>query len=173
MTPEQVAEYLRINTHTIYRLIRQQKLAASRIGRAYRIPKEDVQAFLLAHSTRPDVRKALFDRVLAIAERDPGVSSDDVLDELEEMDRDDSRSQASERCSGSATVTMVCRPTRDAAALKSQAGGTPGWVPAWSRRSRGRPANRELTARHLVTFSSRAASRACLRSGARIWIRAS
>ena len=96
MTPEQVAEYLQLNTHTVYRLIRQQKLAASRIGRTYRIPREDVQAFLLAHSTRPDVRKALFGRVMAIAERNPGVSSDDVLEELEQMDREKSRSQASE-----------------------------------------------------------------------------
>lgn len=88
MTPEQVAEYLQLNTDTVYRLIRNQQLAASKIGRAYRIPKEDVEAFLLSHSTRPQVRQALFDRVLSIAERNPGVDSDAVLEELEAMDEE-------------------------------------------------------------------------------------
>ena len=48
MTPEQVAEYLQMNTHTIYRLIHDHKLAAIRIGRAYRIPKEDLDNFIFA-----------------------------------------------------------------------------------------------------------------------------
>lgn len=43
MTPEQVAEYLQLNTDTGYRLIRQKKLPAAQIGRAYRIPGEDVE----------------------------------------------------------------------------------------------------------------------------------
>jgi excisionase family DNA binding protein len=88
MTPEQVAEYLQLNTDTVYRLIRQNKLAASQIGRTYRIPKEDVENFLLAHSTRPEVRKALFERVMRIAQSNPGLDSDDVLEELEELDRE-------------------------------------------------------------------------------------
>lgn len=87
MTPEQVARYLQLNPHTVYRLIRQHKLAASRIGRTYRIPKENVEAFLMANSTRPQVRQAMFQRVLEIAERNPGVDSDEVLEELEELDR--------------------------------------------------------------------------------------
>jgi len=33
-----------------------------------------------------DARRAAFERVLSIAERNPGASSDDVLDELEQMD---------------------------------------------------------------------------------------
>src|SRR5712692_5955466 len=86
MTPEQVAEYLQLNTDTVYRLIRQNKLAASQIGRAYRIPKKDVENFLFAHSTRPQVRKALLDRVMGIAQCNPELNSDDVLDELEELD---------------------------------------------------------------------------------------
>ena len=36
MTPEQVADYLQLATETVYRLIRQRKLAATRVGRAYR-----------------------------------------------------------------------------------------------------------------------------------------
>src|SRR5712692_9791059 len=88
MTPEQVAEYLQLNTDTVYRLIRQNKLAASQIGRTYRIPKEDVESFLLAHSTRPQVRKALFNRVMGIAEANLDLNSDVVLDELEVLDRE-------------------------------------------------------------------------------------
>ena len=88
LTPEQVAEYLQLNTDTVYRLIRQKRLAATQIGRAYRIPKEDLDEFMEANSTRPAVRQALFHRVLQIAERNPGLSSDDVLEELEAEDRE-------------------------------------------------------------------------------------
>lgn len=88
MTPEQVAEYLQLNTDTIYRLIRQNQLAASQIGRAYRIPKEDVESFIITHSTRPQVRKALFARVMDIAQSNPDLNSDEVLDELEQLDRE-------------------------------------------------------------------------------------
>jgi excisionase family DNA binding protein len=90
MTPEQVADYLQINTDTVYRLIRGHQLAASKIGRAYRIPKEDVETFLLAHSTRPQVHDALVKRVAEIGERNaaryPELTSDDVLAELEADD---------------------------------------------------------------------------------------
>lgn len=88
MTPEQVAKYLQLNKDTVYRLIRSHRLAASKIGRTYRIPREDLESFLLTNSNRPSVREALFQRVLSIAERNPGVSSDDVLEELEAMDED-------------------------------------------------------------------------------------
>lgn len=88
MTPEQVADYLQLNTDTVYRLIRQNRLAASQIGRTYRIPKEDVEAFLLAHSNRPQVRKALFKRVMSIGAQNPALDSDDVLEELEQIDRE-------------------------------------------------------------------------------------
>lgn len=88
MTPEQVAEYLQLTTDTVYRLIRQHQLAASLIGRSYRIPKEDVESFLVAHSNRPQVRKTQFDRVMRIAESNPGLDSDAVLEELEQFDRE-------------------------------------------------------------------------------------
>ena len=90
MTPEQVAEYLQLNTDTVYRLIRGHQLAASKIGRTYRIPKEDVDTFLLSHSTRPQVREALIKRVAEIGERNaaryPELTSDQVLEELEADD---------------------------------------------------------------------------------------
>ena len=86
MTPEQVADYLQLNTDTVYRLIRERKMAATQIGRAYRIPREDLEAFLTANSTRPMVREALFRRFMEIAERNLGVNSDDLLEELERED---------------------------------------------------------------------------------------
>ncbi len=86
MTAHQVADYLQLSPAAVYRLIRRKQLAASRIGRSYRIPREDLDAFLLAHSTRPEVQDALFDRVLAIADRNPGLDSDEVLEELERED---------------------------------------------------------------------------------------
>lgn len=86
LTPEQVADYLQMNTDTIYRLIRQKKLAATQIGRSYRIPKEDLDDFLAANSSRADVRETLFRSFMDIAKNNPGISSDDVLIELESMD---------------------------------------------------------------------------------------
>ncbi len=86
MTPEQVADYLQLDKETVYRLIRGKRLAATRIGRAYRIPREDLDAFLLANSTRPAVQEALFARLAEVAGRNPGVDGDDLLEELERAD---------------------------------------------------------------------------------------
>lgn len=90
MTPEQVAEYLQLNTDTVYRLIRGHQLAASKIGRTYRIPRENVDTFLLSNSTRPQVREALIKRVAEIGERNaaryPELTSDQILEELEADD---------------------------------------------------------------------------------------
>jgi len=84
MTPEQVAEYLQLAKDTVYRLIRQRKLAATRIGRAYRIPREDVERFIVANSTREEVRSLLFRRVLEIADRSPeALDGDSLLEALE------------------------------------------------------------------------------------------
>ena len=91
MTPEQVADYLQLDTETVYRLIRRKELAATKIGRSYRIPREDLDAFLLAHSTRPEVREALFARFMELAEHNPGLNSDDVLEELERDDEERKR----------------------------------------------------------------------------------
>lgn len=96
MTPEQVAAYLQLSTDTVYRLIRMRRLAASRIGRAYRIANEDVEAYLLTHSTRPEVRASLIEQVQEIGQRNaaryPDLTSDDVLADLEAYD--DARRQA-------------------------------------------------------------------------------
>ena len=51
LTPQEVAEYLQLAPDTVYRYIRQGKLVACKLGRQYRIPKENVQLFLLVTST--------------------------------------------------------------------------------------------------------------------------
>lgn len=46
MTVEQVASYLQLNKLTVYRYIREGHLPASKVGKAYRIRKSDVEWFL-------------------------------------------------------------------------------------------------------------------------------
>jgi excisionase family DNA binding protein len=54
-TPEQAADYLQVNKETVYRYIRQGKLVASKLGRAYRIPRGSIDLLLWATRTRDDV----------------------------------------------------------------------------------------------------------------------
>lgn len=54
-TPQQAAEYLQVDKETIYRYIRQGKLVASRLGRAYRIPQSSIDLLLWATRTRVDI----------------------------------------------------------------------------------------------------------------------
>lgn len=86
MTPEQVAEFLQINPATVYRYIRQHKLEASRLGRHYRITRAAVDRFLRANSNASAVRAALFERVGRIAERNRGLTDEEVMRVLEEVD---------------------------------------------------------------------------------------
>jgi excisionase family DNA binding protein len=58
MTVEQVAAYLQLNKMTIYRYIRARHLRAARIGKAFRIRKADVDAFLQSQTARPSRRRA-------------------------------------------------------------------------------------------------------------------
>jgi excisionase family DNA binding protein len=55
LTPEQAAIYLQVDRETIYRYIRDGKLVASKLGRAYRIPKRSIDLLLWATRTRPDI----------------------------------------------------------------------------------------------------------------------
>ncbi len=54
-TPEQAAAYLQVDRETVYRYIRNGKLMASKLGRAYRIPRRSVNLLLWATRTRPDI----------------------------------------------------------------------------------------------------------------------
>ncbi|MFQ5855996.1 MAG: helix-turn-helix domain-containing protein [Anaerolineae bacterium] len=62
LTPQEVAEYLQLTPETIYRYIRQGKLAASKIGRYYRVPRENVELFLMATSIAGDATLRQFSR---------------------------------------------------------------------------------------------------------------
>lgn len=56
MTPDQAARYLQVDRETVYRYIRSGKLNASRLGRSYRIPRQNIELLLLATSTRPYIK---------------------------------------------------------------------------------------------------------------------
>ena len=58
LTPAQAADYLQVQVdrETIYRYIREGKLAASQLGRNYRIPKENIDLMLWATRTRDDIK---------------------------------------------------------------------------------------------------------------------
>jgi len=58
MTVEQVADYLQLNKLTVYKYIRDGRLPAARLGKAYRIRLADVDAFLEAQMSRPSARPA-------------------------------------------------------------------------------------------------------------------
>jgi excisionase family DNA binding protein len=95
MTPEQVADYLQLSKDTVYRYIREGKLTASRLGRNYRIPRENVDLFLLATSTSDTAREALFKRWESVAERNKEIPfrevDNDVAEAVAEIRRSNDR----------------------------------------------------------------------------------
>jgi excisionase family DNA binding protein len=80
-TPEQVAKLLQVDVTTVYRYIKEGKLVASKLGRTYRILKEDVDLLLALTSTGEVARQRLFERVAKVAERNRAIP-------LEEVERD-------------------------------------------------------------------------------------
>jgi excisionase family DNA binding protein len=46
LTPNEVAEQLRVSTMTVYRLIKAGDLRAARIGKSFRIREDDVDRYL-------------------------------------------------------------------------------------------------------------------------------
>ena len=46
LTPNEVAEQLRVSSMTVYRLIKAGDLPAARIGKSFRIREEDVDSYL-------------------------------------------------------------------------------------------------------------------------------
>lgn len=71
-TPEQAADYLQVNRETIYRYIREGKLAASKLGRTYRVPRRSLDLLLWATRTRPDIsiREYTGEEIAAFLEAD-------------------------------------------------------------------------------------------------------
>ncbi len=54
MTVAQVADYLQLNKLTVYRYIREGKLPAIKLGRTFRIMREDIHWFLDAQRAAPE-----------------------------------------------------------------------------------------------------------------------
>jgi excisionase family DNA binding protein len=88
MTPEQVADLLQLDSETVYRLIRDGKLTTVNVDGTQRVARGDLETFLAAEATMPTLREALFQRVMSVADRNPGLSSDDLLDELNLLDQE-------------------------------------------------------------------------------------
>jgi excisionase family DNA binding protein len=56
-TVDEVADYFRLSTRSIHRLIEKGELVAHRFGRAVRIAKSSIDAFLAARSLNKKPRK--------------------------------------------------------------------------------------------------------------------
>jgi excisionase family DNA binding protein len=56
LTPREVADLLRVSSMTVYRLIKSGELRAVRVGKAYRILEEDVDAYLAGRFTQAGYR---------------------------------------------------------------------------------------------------------------------
>jgi len=52
LTPREVADLLRVSSMTVYRLIKSGELRAVRVGKAYRILEEDVDAYVADRFTQ-------------------------------------------------------------------------------------------------------------------------
>jgi excisionase family DNA binding protein len=88
MTAQAAADYLRLNTDQIHRLITSGRIPATKQAGDYRIQKGELDSFLEANADDPILRAALFRRVLEVAEANPGVDSDEILEELEAYDEE-------------------------------------------------------------------------------------
>ena len=53
-TPQEVADYLKVDVRTVYRWLREGELNALRFRREYRISESDLRDFLKRHRTRPE-----------------------------------------------------------------------------------------------------------------------
>ncbi len=52
-TPQEVADYLKVDVRTVYRWLREGKMNAIRFQREYRIAESDLRDFLERRRTRP------------------------------------------------------------------------------------------------------------------------
>ena len=52
LTPQEVADHLRVSSMTVYRLIKSGELRAVRVGKAYRLLEDDVDAYLAERFTQ-------------------------------------------------------------------------------------------------------------------------
>jgi excisionase family DNA binding protein len=52
LTVQEVADVLRVSTMTVYRLIKNGELGAVRVGKAYRVREDDLDAFIANQYTQ-------------------------------------------------------------------------------------------------------------------------
>jgi excisionase family DNA binding protein len=57
LTIQEVARYLNVNRFTVYRLIRQKKIPAFKVGNQWRFKQEMIDAWLAEHSTMSRKRR--------------------------------------------------------------------------------------------------------------------
>jgi excisionase family DNA binding protein len=60
LTPEQAAEYLQVSRETIYRYIHRGQLAAMKLGRVYRIPRDSLELLFCSTRARGDIPIRLY-----------------------------------------------------------------------------------------------------------------
>ena len=53
MTVAELSEYLKLDKMTIYKMVKEKRLPAARIGKQYRFFREDVEAWIRSQSTGP------------------------------------------------------------------------------------------------------------------------
>jgi excisionase family DNA binding protein len=76
MTLEEIAEYLRVNKKTIYRLLEKHEIPSTKVGHQYRFDKNAVDGWLRAHSSGAKAN-------ILVVDDDPDVCSF-IKDTLEE-----------------------------------------------------------------------------------------
>ena len=88
LTVDQVAAYLQLNRLTVYRYIREGRLRASKVGKAYRIRKADVDWFLDTMRTLPVRRSKTPARPEVVAKRPDAVAVVPRVDSADLRDRE-------------------------------------------------------------------------------------
>ena len=53
LTPDEVAEYLKVNKYTIYRMVAEKRLPAIRIGNQFRFKRSVLELWLRKNATLP------------------------------------------------------------------------------------------------------------------------
>lgn len=86
LTADEVAEILQVSRESVYRLIKDHELIASKVGRAYQISEYALNNYLLSNSNRCEIQSVLFRPLMEIGKRNPDLDGDEFLEWLEEQD---------------------------------------------------------------------------------------
>ncbi|USG64307.1 helix-turn-helix domain-containing protein [Brevibacillus ruminantium] len=71
LTPEEVASALKLSKYTVYEMIKRKELPASKIGRALRILRTDLDHFMRQHKSAPDEEASPYGRAGRESNRKP------------------------------------------------------------------------------------------------------